>query len=56
MGWFGHAIFSLWVAAPCFAAGSKIVLIAKVMVEMNKKLPLIHGSEGKMPLYCYMNT
>ncbi|XP_059436367.1 uncharacterized protein LOC132169333 [Corylus avellana] len=37
--------------ALCFAAGSGIVLIAKEMVEVNKKLPLIRGIDGKTPLY-----
>ncbi|XP_062162204.1 uncharacterized protein LOC133869263 [Alnus glutinosa] len=37
--------------ALCFAAGSGIVLIAKEMVEMNKKLPLIRGSDERTPLY-----
>ncbi|XP_059434765.1 ankyrin repeat-containing protein At5g02620-like [Corylus avellana] len=37
--------------ALCFAAVSGIVLIAKEMVEVNKKLPLIRGIGRKTPLY-----
>ena len=37
--------------AICFAAASGIVEIAKVMVEKNKRLPMIRGKQGKTPLY-----
>ena len=37
--------------AICFAAATGIVEIAKVMVDKNKKLPMIRGNQGKTPLY-----
>ncbi|KAL2926548.1 Ankyrin repeat-containing protein ITN1 [Bienertia sinuspersici] len=37
--------------ALCFAAVSGVVEIAKVMVEKNKELPNIRGSQGMTPLY-----
>ncbi|XP_065635646.1 ankyrin repeat-containing protein At5g02620 isoform X2 [Quercus suber] len=37
--------------AICYAAASGIVEIAEVMVEKNKKLPMIRGNQGKTPLY-----
>lgn len=36
--------------ALCFAAISGIVEIAEVMCKKNKKLPIIHGSNGMTPL------
>ena len=37
--------------AICFAAATGIVEIAKVMVDKNKKLPMIRGNQGKTPVY-----
>ena len=37
--------------ALCFAAASGVTKIAKLMVDRNRNLPVIRGSEGVTPLY-----